>query len=104
MSFLAFLDRFALPKFRRPAVSEPYVSEVAQSIERLADMAELIADGLFAIAAGCHTDTLGNQRNMAAVFRADADNRYGDVLKRLSDDQRKQLESFVDGLCRGKRR
>lgn len=103
MTFLAFLDLFALPRFRRPAVSE-YASEVAQSIERLADMAELIADGLFAVAAGTHTDTLGNQRNMTAVFRADADQRYGDVLKRLTDDQRKQLESFVDGLCKGRRR
>jgi hypothetical protein len=102
MRFLAFLDLFALPKFRRPPVS--YVSEVAQSIERLADMVELVADGLFAIAAGCHTDTLGNQRNMTAVFKSDALERYGDVLKKLTPDQAKQLESFVDGLCKGKRR
>jgi len=112
VSFLKMLDWFALrflslfvktPPFMEAEVSE-YASEVAQSIERLADMAELIADGLFAIAAGMNTDTLGNQRNMAAVFRADADQRYGDVLKKLTDDQKKQLENFVDGLCRGKRR
>ena len=110
MRFLAFLDLFALPRFRRPAVND-VASEIAEAIRdhtnavhRLAEMVELVADGLFAVAAGCHTDTLGNQRNMTAVFRADADNRYGDVNKRLTDDQQQQLSNFIDGLCRGKRR
>jgi len=79
-------------------------SEIADAIRRLADVGELIADGLFACAAGCHTDTLGNQRNMTAVFRADAETRYADVLKKLSPEQKKQLESFVDNLCKGRRR
>jgi len=85
------------------AVSD-VASEIADAIRRLADVGELIADGLFACAAGCHTDTLGNQRNMTAVFRADALDRYADVLKKLSPEQKKQLETFVEGLCKGKRK
>lgn len=30
-----------------------------------------------------HTDTLGNQRNMAGVIFADAQERFGDVFKKL---------------------
>ena len=101
MRFLAFLDKFALPRFRRPAVSE-YASEVAQSIERLADMAELIADGLFVCAAGAHTDNLEAQRNMAAVFREDAQDRYRDVLRKLNPAQRKQMGEFINEFCKSK--
>jgi len=88
----------------REASVPEIASEIADAIRRLADVGELIADGLFACAAGCHTDTLGNQRNMTAVFRADAENRYQDVLKKLSPEQKRQLETFVEGLCKGKRR
>ena len=95
---------------RSEAVSE-YSSEVAEAMHRLADAAnrvgdvgELIAGGLFAIAAGCHTDTLGNQRNMAAVFHSDALNRYGDIWKKLDEKQRQDLEKFISSVCKGSRR
>lgn len=80
-----------------------YVSEVAESIARLTDAAYAIAGGLFAIAGGMNTKDPASQRDMSAVFEADARDRYGDVLKRLTDDQRKQLDAFVSGLCRGRR-
>lgn len=78
-------------------------SEAADAIHRLCDVAEHIAGGLFAIAAGMKTQHLGEQRNMAAVFAADADERYGDVWKKLTDEQRKQLDNFVQTICKGKR-
>ena len=78
-------------------------SEAAEAIHRLCDVAEQIAGGLFAIAAGRHTDTLGNQRNMAAVFASDAANRYGDVWKKLDERQRQDLERFIANICKAKR-
>lgn len=78
-------------------------SEIAGAIHRLADIGELIADGLFAVAAGMNTKTPGDQRNMAAVFSADAANRYGDVWKKLDEKQRRDLERFIDGVCKGKK-
>ena len=88
---------------RSEAVPE-YASEVAEAMHRLADVGELLAGGLFAIAAGCHTDTLGNQRNMAAVFHSDALNRYGDIWKKLDEKQRQDLEKFISSVCKGSRR
>lgn len=55
------------------------------------------------IAAGMHTDTLGNQRNMAGVIYADAQERFGDVLKKLDPKSQKDLESWLAGLCKTKR-
>jgi hypothetical protein len=87
----------------RAAPVGDYVSEAAEAMHRLADVGELIADGLFAIAAGMHTKELGTQRNMAAVFAEDARTRYGDVLNKLNKEQRTQLQGFIDGVCSGKR-
>ena len=80
-----------------------YASEVAGAIHRLADVGELIAGGLFAIAAGQHTKHQGDQRDMAAVFWTDAASRYGDVWKKLDERQRQDLERFISGICKGKR-
>lgn len=87
----------------RAAPVPEYASEVAEAMNRLADVGELIAGGLFAIAAGCHTDTLGNQRNMAAVFSSDAASRYGDIWKKLDERQRQDLERFIANICKAKR-
>jgi hypothetical protein len=103
MSFLAFLDMVALKLTRlfwRPNVGD-YASEVAGSIERLADMVELAGDALFAIAGGIHTEDTAAQRNMAAVFKQDALNKHRDVLRKLTDQQRKDLDDYILAMCKG---
>jgi hypothetical protein len=97
MSFLAFLDMVALKLTRlfwRPDVGD-YASEVAGSIERLA------GDALFAIAGGIHTEDTSAQRNMAAVFKQDALNKHRDVLRKLTDQQRKDLDDYILAMCKG---
>ena len=85
-------------------VSETAVaSEIAEALHRVADTFELVAGGLFAIAAGANTDAPDKQRNMAAVFQADSLSRYGDVWKKLDEKQRRELERFIDGICKGKK-
>ena len=106
MSFLAFLDTVALRfmgLFRRPVVAESYVSEVASSIERLTDMVELLADAGFAIAGGIHTSTTSDPRNMAAVLKQDALNHHHDVLRKLTDKQRKDLDEYILAMCKGRK-
>ena len=89
---------------RAEPVSETAVaSEIAEAIQRLGDVGELIAGGLFAIAAGMNTDAPDKQRNMAAVFERDSRDRYGDVWKKLDEKQRRELERFIDGICKGKK-
>ena len=65
-------------------------------------MVELLGDALFAIAGGLHTDDPAGQRNMAAVFKEDALNRYQDVLKKLGPEQRRKMEDYIEGICKGK--
>ena len=89
---------------RKARTVPEYASEVAEAMHRLADVGELLAGGLFAIAAAAHTDTLGNQRNMAAVFHSDALSRYGDIWKKLDEKQRQDLEKFISSVCKGSRR
>ena len=81
-----------------------YASEVAASIERLTDMVELLADAGFAIAGGIHTESPADQRNMAAVFKQDALNGHRDVLRKLTDEQRKDLDEYILAMCKGKRK
>ena len=85
-------------------MAESYVSEVAGSIERLADMVELAGDALFAIAGGIHTTDTAAQRNMAAVFKQDALNHHSDVLRKLTDKQREDLNNYILAMCKGSAR
>jgi hypothetical protein len=50
-----------------------------------------------------NTDKLGDQRNMTAVFMADAASRYGDVWKKLDERQRQDLERFIANICKPKK-
>jgi len=102
-SLLKMLDQFALPRFRRPVVPD-LVSETREGMDNIADAVRTLAGVMASIAAGMHTDTLGNQRNMAGVIYADAQQRFADVLRKLDPEAQKQLESWLDGLCKGKKR
>jgi hypothetical protein len=86
----------------RPVSESAVASQIADALHRLADVGELVAGGLFSIAAGMKTDKLGDQRNMTAVFMADAANRYGDVWKKLNEHQRQDLERFIANICKKK--
>jgi hypothetical protein len=46
---------------------------------------------------------LGNQRNMAGVIYADAQERFGDVMKKLDEKTQADLHKWLDGLCKSKR-
>lgn len=72
-------------------------------MDNIADAVRTLAAVMASVAAGMHTGTPGDQRNMAGVIYADASERFGDVLKKLNPDTQKKLESWLDGLCRGKR-
>ena len=76
---------------------------VAESINNLADAVRTVGAVFASVAAGMNTDTVGDQRNMAGVIFADAQVRFVDVLKKLDPKERKKLEAWIDGLCKGKR-
>jgi hypothetical protein len=80
-----------------------YVSEVREGMDNIADGIRTLAGVMASVAAAAHTDTLGNQRNMASVIFADAAERFGDVMKKLDPKKREELERFIDGICKGKR-
>jgi hypothetical protein len=74
---------------------------VADAINNLADAVRTFAGCMASVAAGMNTDTVGDQRNMSGVIYADAHERFGDVLKKLDPKERKKLESWIDGFCKG---
>ena len=84
-------------------VMPEYVTETREGMDNIADAVRTLAGVMASVAAGMHTDTLGNQRNMAGVIYADAQERFGDVLKKLDPKSQKDLESWLAGLCKTKR-
>lgn len=78
-------------------------SEIAEALHRLADVGELIAGGLFAIASGAHSDSDYRQREMAGVFYADAKDRFKDVLRKANKTDREKMHRYIDGICKGKK-
>jgi hypothetical protein len=87
---------------RASAVPE-IASEVREGLENLADAVRTLAGVMASCAAAAHTDTLGNQRNMAGVIYADAQERFGDVMKKLDEKTQADLHKWLDGLCKSKR-
>lgn len=88
---------------RRAKPVDEYVSETREGLDNIADAVRTLAGVFASLAASQHTDTLGNQRNMAGVIYADAQERFGDVLKKLDPKLQTQLESWIDGMCKTKR-
>lgn len=84
-------------------VMPEFVTETREGMDNIADAIRTLAGVMASVAAGMHTDTLGNQRNMAGVIYADAQERFGDVLKKLDAKSRKDLEAWLAGLCKTKR-
>jgi hypothetical protein len=80
-----------------------YVSETREGMDNIADAIRTLAGVVASVAAAAHTDTLGNQRNMAGVIYADAQQRFGDVMRKLDDKTQKELETWLAGLCKAKR-
>jgi hypothetical protein len=89
--------------FRRACAMPEYVTETREGMDNIADAIRTLAGVMASVAAGMHTDTLGNQRNMAGVIYADAQERFGDILKKLDPKSRKDLETWLQGLCKSKR-
>ena len=80
-----------------------FESGVSEAINNLADAVRTVGGVMASVAAGMNTETVGDQRNMAGVIFADAADRFQDVLKKLDPKTQKQLEGWIDGLCKGKR-
>jgi len=107
-SLLQMLDWFALPKFRRQAVSE---SDMREGLEKLADAYGLVAKAiethaavLASCAAAAHSKDYPGQRDMAEVIFADALTRFEELLNRAGPERQKRLDEWINGLCKGKRR
>jgi hypothetical protein len=81
----------------------PVASELREGMENIADALRTLAGVMASVAAGMHTGTPGDQRNMAGVIYADATERFGDVLKKLEPKKRAELETWLAGLCKTKR-
>lgn len=77
-SILKMLDLFALPKFRRQAVSES-AEEIADGLRSVAAAFDRLAGVCAYIAAAEHSDTPGRQREMAGVIYHTAAQRFGGV-------------------------
>ena len=90
-----------MSRARKAAIVEAAAPDVASAI---ADALTTVAGALCPIAAGAHSDTEGRQREMAAVFFKDAEGQFKDVLRKMDPELQRKLESYIDGICRGKRR
>lgn len=89
---------------REASVPGEYVSETREGMDNIADAVRTLAGVMASVAAGMHTDTTGDQRNMACVIFTDACERFGDVHRKLDPKRQSELESWIDGICRGKRK
>lgn len=78
-------------------------SEVREGLDNLADAVRTFAGVMASCAAGMNTESPGYQRQMAGVIYQDAQERFGDVLKKLDEKSRADLHKYIDGLCKGKR-
>ena len=87
---------------RSHAVS--YVSETREGMDNIADAVRTLAGVMASIAGGMHTETTGEQRDMAGVIYADAHERFGDVLRKLDPKKQEELEQWLNGLCKAKRK
>jgi hypothetical protein len=80
-----------------------YVTETREGMDNIADAIRTLAGVMASIAAGSNTKTPGDQRNMAGVIYVDAQERFGDVMRKLDPKKRDELEAFIAGICKGKK-
>jgi hypothetical protein len=74
--------KIAIVRKSRP-VNE-YVTETREGMDNIADAIRTLAGVMASVAAGQNTKTPGDQRNMAGVIFADAQERFGDVQSSIS--------------------
>ena len=101
MRLLAFLDRFALPRFK--AVPD-VASEVRAGLDNLADAVRTHAAVMASLAAVEHSRDYGDQRNMAMVIFEDARQLFQELHDRIDPKRKQELDSYIEGLCKGKRK
>jgi hypothetical protein len=76
-----------------------FVSETREGMDNIADAIRTLAGTFASVAAAAHTQNPGDQRNMAMVIYTDAQERFGDVHRKVDPEKLKQLEAWIDGLC-----
>ena len=81
-----------------------FVSETREGMDNIADAIRTLAGTLASIAAAAHTENVGDQRNMAMVIYQDAEERFEDVHRKADPNTLKQLEAYIDGLCKAKKK
>lgn len=97
------LFRFVSSLIRRLVMPE-YVTETREGMDNIADAIRTLAGVMASVAAGLNENIEPKaQRDMAGVIYADAQERFGDVLKKLDPKKRQELDSWLSGLCKGRR-
>jgi hypothetical protein len=81
-----------------------FVSETREGMDNIADAIRTHAAVMASIAAAAHTQNPGDQRNMAMVIYTDAQERFADVHRKADPEKLRQLEAWLDGLCKTKRK
>lgn len=94
MTFLALLDLFALPRFRRPAVSD-YASEVAQALRA-------VTGGLCMCAVSGLAKGIDDQIELAAEAFKHCDDGFANI--NVSDEASKRVIEAIQSCAKGKRR
>lgn len=108
MTFLAFLDLFALPKFRRRPVPE-VASEIAEAIRGFTDAVRQLSGVMAWGVAESHSDTHGRQAEMAAVILRFAHEGYFHTKvdgRKVCDADADEARAMLDKLFapKGRRR
>lgn len=77
-------------------------SEFRAGLDNLADAIRTLAGAICHGAAGEHSDSEYRQREMAGVFYADAEQRFGDILRKLEPKKRDEPHRYINAMCKGK--
>ena len=80
-----------------------YEASVAHAMNNIADALRTLAGSLASIAAAAHTSNPYDQSQAAAAIYMQAEDRYGDILKKLNKRQRADLEQWLGELVRPKK-
>ncbi len=75
------------------------VSEIREGLDNVADAVLTLASVGAQIAAASHSRDYSDQRDMASVFYADALSRFGDVIRKMTPQQKANLEQFITEMC-----
>lgn len=74
------------------------VSEIRGGLDNVADGLLTLAGAVCQLAAASKARDYGDQRNMGAVFFADASSLFAELTDRVTKEQAEAINKWVDGL------